>query len=120
FLLAVTSVAIIVWFRTNQLQRGIWTRVIAPSIATIGLTAVFIMILVNFDLMIEAEEGSALIYIMPGLIILSGVVGLIWGEVIQRRRPQDYDVMRDQDMLSDEEEVALAQGALDDNERSTN
>ena len=120
FLLAVTSVAIIAWFRTNQLQRGIWTRVIAPSVATIGLTAVFIMILVNFDLMIDAEAGSALIYIMPGLIILSGVLGLIWGEIIQRRRPQDYEEMRHQDMLSDDEEIAIAQGSLDDNERSTN
>jgi len=71
---------------------------------------VFVMILVNFDLMIEAEEGSALIYIMPGIIIAGGVIGMIWGQVIQKRRPEDYESMRDQDQLSDEEEVAIAQG----------
>src|SRR5699024_4608380 len=49
--------------------------IIAPGIAAVGLTAVFLMILVNFDLMIEAEKNSALIYIMPGIIIGAGIVG---------------------------------------------
>ena len=62
--------------------------------------------------MIDAEAGSAPIYIMPGPIILSGVLGLIWGEIIQRRRPQDYEEMRHQDMLSDDEEIAIAQARL--------
>lgn len=110
FLLAITSVAIMAWFRKNHQERGIWTRIIAPGISTIGLVTVFVMILVNFDLMIEAEEGSALIYIMPGIIIAGGVIGMIWGQVIQKRRPEDYESMRDQDQLSDEEEVAIAQG----------
>lgn len=120
FLLAVTSVAIMVWFHTNHRERGIWTRVIAPGIATVGLTGVFMMILINFDLMIEAEKGSALIYIMPGIVVVSGVIGLIWGQIIQQRRPQDYEKMADQDMLSEDEEAVIAQGALDDSNSHIN
>src|SRR5699024_1848479 len=99
-----------------QQHRSMWTRIIAPGLATIGLTAVFVMILVNFDLMIEAEEGSALIYIMPGIILAGGVIGLIWGQIIQTRRPEDYERMRHQDQLSDEEELAIAQGRVDNDD----
>ncbi|HEY4556792.1 MAG TPA: APC family permease [Enteractinococcus sp.] len=114
FLLAVTSVAIIAWFYKNPNGRGAWTRIVAPGLATIGLTAIFVLILVNFDLMIEAEEGSALIYILPGLIIAAGVLGIIWGQIIQNRRPEDYERMSHQDQLSDEEELAIAEGRLND------
>src|SRR5699024_7885729 len=79
--LAITSVAIIAWFRKYPNGRNVWTRVGAPGLATIGLTAIFVLILVNFDLMIEAEEGSALIYILPGIVIGAGVIGLIWGRL---------------------------------------
>lgn len=113
-LLAVTSVAIIAWFFKNPNGRGVWTRIIAPALATIGLTMIFILILFNFDLMIEAEAGSALIYILPGLVIGAGVLGLVWGQIIQNRRPEDYERMRYQDQLSDDEEIAIAEGTLND------
>lgn len=114
FLLAITSVAIIVWFSRNPNGRSVWTRLIAPGLATLGLTAVFVMILANFGLMIEAEEGSALIYIMPGIIIVGGIIGLIWGQIIQSRRPADFERMRDQDQLTDDEELAIARGDVDE------
>lgn len=114
FLLAVTSVAIIAWFRKNPLGRSAWTKMVAPGLAALGLTLIFILILFNFDLMIEAEEGSILIYILPGIVIAAGVLGLVWGQIIQNRRPADYERMRHQDQLSDEEELAIADGQLDD------
>ncbi|MGO1536662.1 MAG: APC family permease [Yaniella sp.] len=114
FLLAITSVAIIMWFKRNPNGRGIWTRIIAPGLATVGLTAVFVMILANFGLMIEAEEGSALIYIMPGIILAGGIIGLIWGQIIQSRRPADFEQMRDQDQLTDDEELAIARDDVDE------
>ena len=55
-----------------------------------------------------------MIYILPGLVIAAGVLGLVWGQVIQNRRPADYERMRHQDQLSDEEELAIAEGQLDD------
>src|SRR5699024_5813649 len=52
-LFAITSGAIIMWFRRNPKRRGVWTRILATGLATIGLTAVFVMILAAFGLMIE-------------------------------------------------------------------
>src|SRR5699024_12061964 len=60
FLFAVTSVAIIAWFIRNPQCRNVWVRIIAPGIAAVGLTAVFLMILVNFDLMIEDRKSTRL------------------------------------------------------------
>ncbi|HIW47138.1 MAG TPA: APC family permease [Candidatus Yaniella excrementigallinarum] len=114
FLFAVTSVAIIAWFIRNPQGRNVWVRIIAPGIAAVGLTAVFLMILVNFDLMIEAEKNSALIYIMPGIIIGAGIVGLIWGQIIQTRRPSSFAQMREQDQFTETQEIAIAQGNLDE------
>lgn len=87
FLLAVTSVAIMAWFIHHPHGYGLWVRVIAPALAALGLAVVFILILANFDVMIDAEEGSSLIFIMPGIILGSGVLGLLWGEVLRRREP---------------------------------
>lgn len=111
FLMAITSIAVLVWFRKTPQGLGIGTRVIAPTIAAVGLSMVFILILANFDLMIEAESGSSLIFIMPGIIIGSGIAGFIWGEVIRRRRPETFELMKVQDQIPDEEEEAIAAAA---------
>jgi amino acid transporter len=87
FLLAVTSVAILVWFVRHPRGHGVITRWVAPALATVGLGTVAALILVNFDLMIGSDQPSALVFVMPGIIIASGVFGLVWGEIILRRRP---------------------------------
>lgn len=114
FLLALTSIAVFVWFMRDPQDRSVWVRVVAPLIAAVGLLSVFLTILFNFDLMIEAEEGSSLIFIMPGIIIGAGVIGLIWGEIIRRRRPEDFARMRDADAITDTEEIAIAEGRHED------
>lgn len=108
FLMAITSVAVLVWLRKAPHGHSIGTRIIAPGIATVGLGMVFILILANFDLMIEAESGSSLIFILPSIVIGSGLVGFILGEVISRRRPDVIDRMRDLDQIPEEETALTA------------
>lgn len=90
FLLAVTSIAVIAWFARDARGYGAWTRVVAPAASALGLLAVAVLILVNFDLMIGAEGPSALVVVMPGIIIAAGVLGAVWGEVLRRRRPEAF------------------------------
>ncbi|KAA9395616.1 APC family permease [Kocuria coralli] len=99
FLLAITSIAVIAWFARDPHGHGLWTRAIAPGISAVGLLVVAGLILGNFDIMIEADGPSPLVVVMPGIIIGSGVVGLIWGEVIRRRDPARYDALREQDQI---------------------
>lgn len=91
FLLAVTSVSVVAWFRASPQGLGIGTRVVAPVIAAVALSAVAALILWNFDLMIG--ERSALVFVMPGIIIGAGVLGLLWGEYLRHRKPAVYERM---------------------------
>lgn len=95
FLLAVTSVSIMVRLNKDK-TFGIFTRIIAPLIATVGLATVFILVMLNFPLMIGDTGSAALVWVMPGIILGSGVLGLIWGEYLRRARPQIYAGLHDQ------------------------
>ena len=105
FLLAVTSVAVVAWFARNPHGRGVGTRVVAPVVAAIGLLVVAALILMNFDVMIGAEGPSPLVVVMPAIIIGTGVVGLIWGEVLRHTRPEVYRAMQDLDQIPESQEV---------------
>ncbi|MGP6174239.1 APC family permease [Corynebacterium sp. A21] len=78
FLMAVTSIAVLVWFRKNHHGFSVFTRIIAPSLAAVSLVGVAVLILFNFDLMIGEESPRAMVFIMPGIIIGSGVLGALW------------------------------------------
>ena len=107
FLLAVTSIAVVAWFSRNHHGHGVGARVVAPVLSALGLLTVAALILVNFDLMIGAEGPSPLVVIMPGIIIGSGVVGLIWGEVLRRTRPDVYRAMQHEDQIPESQELPV-------------
>ncbi|MFF0942610.1 APC family permease [Kocuria sp. CPCC 205300] len=90
FLLAVTSAAVIGHFRRDPGGYSAWVRWIAPAVSAAGLGAVFVLILVNFDVLIGAEGPSPLAVVMPAIILATGVVGLVWGEHLRRRRPHVF------------------------------
>lgn len=78
FLMAVTSIAVLAWFRRDHHGFGLFTRVIAPTLAAVSLIGVAVLILINFDLMIGEESPQAMVFIMPGIIIGTGVLGALW------------------------------------------
>lgn len=90
FLLAVTSAAVIGHFRRDPGGHSAWVRWIAPAISVAGLGAVFVLILVNFDVLIGAEGPSPLAVVMPAVILATGLAGLVWGEHLRRRRPDVF------------------------------
>jgi amino acid transporter len=90
FLLAVTSAAVIGHFRRDPGGHSAWVRWIAPAVSAAGLGAVFVLILVNFDVLIGAEGPSLLAVVMPAIILATGLVGLVWGEHLRRRRPDVF------------------------------
>ncbi|WP_082157233.1 APC family permease [Kocuria sp. SM24M-10] len=87
FLLALTSLAVIGHFRRDPGGHSAWVRWIAPAVSGLGLGTVFVLILVNFDVLIGAEGPSLLAVVMPAIILATGVLGLVWGEYLRRRRP---------------------------------
>lgn len=91
FLLLVTSIAVIAQFHRDPDGLSVFVRIVAPAVSAIGLGVIFVMILTNFDVLIGSEEGSPLVFVMPGVILASGVVGLVRGEYLRRRRPVAFD-----------------------------
>lgn len=84
FLVAVTSVAVLSWANRYHPEYPIFVKTVAPLIAAIGMFGVTALILINFDLMM-GTENLFLIWIMPTIILGSGVIGLVWGEMLIRR-----------------------------------
>ena len=107
FLLAVTSVAVVVWFARDHHGHGVGTRFVAPVLAALALLVVAVLILLNFDLMIGADGPSPLVVVMPGIIIGSGLVGLVWGEILRRRRPDVYAAMDQVDQIPESQEIPI-------------
>lgn len=91
FLLGVTAVAVATYFHRHPAGHTLFVRIIAPTLAALGLFGVFALILVNFDILIGAEGDSRLVVIMPALILGSGLAGLLRGEYLRRRRPAEFD-----------------------------
>ena len=95
FLLAVVSVSIKVWLNKQEKNYSLFTRVIAPLVSACGLVAVFVLVLMNFPLMIGDTGPDALVWVMPGIIIASGLVGLAWGEYLKHEQPHIYASLQD-------------------------
>ena len=95
FLLAVVSVSIMVWLNKQEKNYSLFTRVIAPLVSACGLVTVFVLVLMNFPLMIGDTGPDALVWVMPGIIIASGLVGLAWGEYLKYEQPHIYASLQD-------------------------
>ena len=64
------SIAVIGYFRKHDSGYSLWTRVIAPGLATLSLGTVFVLIVVNFNVLIGTEGFSPLSWILPALAVV--------------------------------------------------
>jgi amino acid transporter len=85
-----TSLAVIGYFRGRDTAESMWQRLIAPSLATVSLVAIAVVVAANADSLLGTAKGSALTYILPGVIVLAAAVGLGWGYAIKAKRPEIY------------------------------
>lgn len=89
-LLVLISIAVIGYFRKHAAGYSLWTRVIAPALAALTLGAVFVLIVVNFNVLIGSDGNSALSWILPALVVVPGLAGLFWGMKLKKDRPDIY------------------------------
>ena len=89
--MAIVSAAVIGFFRRRRhLAQGVWSTVIAPSIGTLALTAVFCLIIANFNVLLGQTGPSPATFILPALIVIPGIVGVFWALRLRRRSPAVY------------------------------
>jgi amino acid transporter len=86
-----TAIAAIRFFHNGGgTNESAWQRVIAPLFGAIGLSLVLVVTVVNIDSVLGKEPGHPLTWILPGIVLVSGIIGLIWGATLRRSRPEIY------------------------------
>lgn len=92
-LMAVTSVAVVGYFRRFPERAGLWSRLIAPVLATVVLIAIVVLLVANFDLLLGTSPSDPLRWIMPGLLLVAAVAGFVWADVLRGRNPVAYKMI---------------------------
>ena len=90
-LMAFTSLSIIGFFAKTKTDVGALQRIIAPAIAFVGLASVFVLIVVNFNVLLEQEKPNLLTFLLPALVIAPGFFGTVWARWLQKNRPSVYE-----------------------------
>lgn len=99
-LMAVTSLAVIVYFARTKQDRRVWNTVVAPGLGFIGLVGSAVVIVVYFPMLVgDVDAGGNPVFgtvsaVLLALIAVCPVVGLVQAAYLRRRRPAAYaDVM---------------------------
>ena len=93
-LMALASFAVVRFFQRHpEFEEGAYARSIAPMIAGVLLSIMFIVALLNFNVLITSSTDAPLdskSIILPGLIIVAGLAGLALGSWLKSSKPDVY------------------------------
>ncbi|WP_433223669.1 APC family permease [Microtetraspora malaysiensis] len=89
-LLVVTSVSVLGFFRRDSRGENGFSRVIAPTLAGAALAAILVLAVVNFNALLGTPPDSILNWLIPGLVLLAGIVGVGYGLRIKAADPATY------------------------------
>jgi amino acid transporter len=87
-LMVLTSLAVIVYFRRSRADTRPWQTLIAPILAFLGLTAMTVIVILNFPMLVG---GSVVVAVVIGAVLLAGfIAGLVLAQVARRKNPEAY------------------------------
>lgn len=93
-LMALTSLAVLVFFRGSATAPSVWHGVVAPILSLVALVVVTVLVVVNFPLLV----GSTSMAVVMGVAIVAVfVLGLAAAELMRRRNRARYDALLDND-----------------------
>ncbi|MBB6404512.1 APC family permease [Arthrobacter sp. AZCC_0090] len=85
---ALAALSIVVYFRRARDPR-LWSTLIAPGIGFIGLLAIVVLAITNFDVVAGSSEIS--IRLMPLLLVGALIGGLLYASYLKRSKPAVYE-----------------------------
>ncbi|MEH0826440.1 MULTISPECIES: APC family permease [unclassified Micromonospora] len=89
-LIAATSVAVISFFARQRVPETLWRRAIAPGLAAVALAVIIVVALDNFANLLGVAPDSPLRWAIPAVYPVAALLGLLWGLVLRRSRPDVY------------------------------
>lgn len=89
-LMALTSFAVVGFFRRTPSGNGIWTTTVAPVAAGVALAVLFGMIVANFDVLIGLEQTGVLSWLLPAIVVVPGIAGVAGAYWLRSARPGVY------------------------------
>jgi amino acid transporter len=100
-LMALTSVAVIVYFVRTKKDRRVWNTVIAPALGFVGLMLSAALIVAYFPIMVGDVDAdgnpvfAAVSWFLLGLVVVVPVIGYVQAAWIKNRRPAAYAKLTD-------------------------
>ncbi|MFJ8253588.1 MULTISPECIES: APC family permease [unclassified Streptomyces] len=87
-LMAAASFAVIAFFVKRGAGRAQAPRLVASGLAGLALLSIAVFTVRDFDVLVGSGTGSALNWLLPGVIILALVGGLVYGAVLRSVKPE--------------------------------
>ncbi|MFJ6533276.1 APC family permease [Microbacterium sp. NPDC091662] len=89
-LLVLVSVAVIGFFRRDRREVGAGSRLVAPIIALVALAVVWVLILLNWDVLLGQAESAPTTFILPAVLLVPSALAVGWAFWLRRARPEVY------------------------------
>ncbi|MEU8830715.1 APC family permease [Streptomyces sp900116325] len=87
-LMAAASFAVIAFFVKRGAGRAQLPRLIASGLAGVALLAIAVFTVRDFDVLVGSGPGSVLNWVLPGVVVASLVIGLVYGAVLRSAKPE--------------------------------
>lgn len=92
-LLAATSASVVAFFRRDHDGEPAWRRLIAPGVAAVLLTAMAVLCVIHYDVLLNVPADSAATRILPGMFAVAAVIGIAWALLMRLRHPDAYQAI---------------------------
>ncbi len=87
-LMAAASAAVIAFFVRRGAARALAPRLVASGVAGVALLVIVGYAVKDFDVLVGSGPGSALGWVLPGIVGAAVVVGVVYGLVLKAVRPE--------------------------------
>jgi amino acid transporter len=90
FLITLTAVAVLLFFRGDAHGESLWSRLVAPAVALVALGVVVVLAVVNFDALLGVAPDSVLAWAIPAAFVVIGLLGAAYGLWLRSSQPEVY------------------------------
>jgi amino acid transporter len=89
--MAITSLAVIVYFRRTPHEESTWSTVIAPALGFLGLLTLIVITSFYFPLLVGGSMALGIFFQL--LVVVAAVLGYVLAAIWKRRKPQVYNAI---------------------------